>query len=127
MSKILVIEDDSVLSKAYELVLKNDGYEVLLAANGKKALSIATSEKPHIILLDLLMPVMDGIQFLTMLKRSNDFNPIVIVLSNIGDEKKAKEAIRLGAYKYIVKSHATPKQLSMLIKHVLADNPTSSL
>ncbi len=124
MSKILVIEDDSVLSKAYELILKNDGYEVLLAANGKKALSIATSEKPHIILLDLLMPVMDGIQFLTMLKRSNDFNPIVIVLSNIGDEKKAKEAIRLGAYKYIVKSHATPKQLSMLIKHTLADNPT---
>lgn len=121
MPSVLVVEDDSVLSKAYELILKNDGHEVLLAPNGKKALSIAEAKKPKVILLDLLMPIMDGIKFLETLKRSSQFDPTVIVLSNLGDEKKVKEAMSLGAYKYIVKSHATPMQLSMLVKRALKD------
>lgn len=125
MISILVVEDDNVLSKAYELILKNDGHKVFLATNGKKALSIAESEKPQVILLDLLMPVMDGIKFLKTLQRSDQFDPTVIVLSNLGDEKKVKEAMQLGAYKYIVKSHATPIQLSMLVKRAAKDNPAA--
>ncbi len=121
MAKILVVEDDSILSKAYKLILKNKGHDVLLAGNGREALKLADKEKPEIILLDLLMPILDGIGFLEKYQPDQPDKAKVIVLSNLGDEKKVNRAMELGAYKYIVKAHATPMQLSLLVGRILQD------
>jgi DNA-binding response OmpR family regulator len=118
--KILIIEDDHVLSKAYELILKNDGYTVETAQDGRKGVEKAEAFEPDIILLDLLMPVMDGLQFLEVYNSSNNHPDVkIIVLSNVGDDERVKQAMRLGAYKYLVKAHASPVQLRRVIEGLL--------
>jgi DNA-binding response OmpR family regulator len=118
--KILIIEDDHVLSKAYELILKNDGYKVETAQDGQKGIEKAEAFEPDIILLDLLMPVMDGLQFLEVYNSSNNHPDVkIIVLSNVGDDERVKQSMQLGAYKYLVKAHASPVQLRRVIESLL--------
>lgn len=123
MAHILVIEDDKVLNKAYQLILEQEGHTVSTAFDGDEGLAAAAKRKPDIILLDLLMPHMNGIEFLRkydVVKRHKDV--YVIILSNIGSDKEVAEGLRLGAYKYIVKAHATPKQLSVMVNHLINKN-----
>ncbi len=118
--KILIIEDDHVLSSAYGLILSKEGYTVESAQDGQRGVEKAEAFEPDIILLDLLMPVMDGVQFLeTYNPQKNHPSVKIIVLSNVGDDEKVKEAMGLGAYKYIVKAHASPVQLSRVINSLL--------
>lgn len=120
MATILVVEDDKVLNSAYQMILENDGYDVIAVFDGKQALDSIAETKPDIILLDLLMPNIDGVQFLEEYKPSAHIDTKVIVLSNMGDEKLVKKTMDLGAYKYVVKAHTTPGQLSLMIKHLTA-------
>ena len=120
MSQILIVEDDQPLSSAYQLILERAGYSVSVANNGKLGLAVAAQETPEIILLDLLMPVIDGIEFLRRYKLDEHAAPQIIVLSNMGDEKLVEQARTLGAYKYIVKAHTSPNQLVKLVSSVLA-------
>jgi len=123
VAQILVIEDDKVLNKAYQLILEREGHSVTAAYDGREGLKAAEKQKPAIILLDLLMPHMNGIEFLRkydVLKKHKDV--YVIILSNIGSDKEVAEGMRLGAYKYIVKAHATPKQLSVMVNHLINKN-----
>jgi DNA-binding response OmpR family regulator len=120
MAKILIVEDDQVLSDAYKLILKKHGHEIATAFNGAEGLKKASDFKPSIILLDLLMPEMDGIEFLNKYGlKSKHPDVFVVILSNIGDEKKVQLAMELGAYKYIVKAHAKPEELSLLVNHLV--------
>lgn len=120
MAKILIIEDDQLLSDAYTLILKKNGHDVATAFNGKEGLRKAASHKPDIILLDLLMPEMDGIEFLNKYNaKAKHPNVSVVILSNLGDDKKVEKALELGAYKYIVKAHAKPEELSMIVNHLV--------
>ncbi len=120
MAKILIIEDDKLLSDAYKLILEKHGHKVVVAHNGKKGLEKAALHKPKIILLDLLMPEMDGIEFLEAYRSKNSLKGVaIVVLSNLGDEKKVEKAIKLGAYKYIVKAHAKPDELSLIVNHLV--------
>lgn len=123
MARILIVEDDQVLSDAYKLILEKHGYEVATAFNGSEGLKKAAAFDPSIIFLDLLMPEMDGLAFLTKygLKDKHP-NVTVIILSNTGDDKKVQQAMELGAYKYIVKAQATPQELSLLVNHIVRKN-----
>lgn len=120
MAKILIIEDDKLLSDAYKLILEKHGHDIVTAFNGKEGLQKAEQHKPKIILLDLLMPEMDGIEFLGEYDVKNKHPEVaVVILSNLGDEKRVEKAMELGAYKYIVKAHAKPDELSMIVNHLI--------
>lgn len=100
--KILVVDDDpdvrDLLSKF--LILK--GFEVFEASRGEKGLEVARSQKPDLIILDMMMPGISGLEILKALKKESPQTP-VLVLSAVDEEKKAREAIQLGAYDYVVK------------------------
>lgn len=123
MTKVLIVEDDKILSDAYSLILKREGHDVSTAFNGKEALEETEKNEPDIILLDLLMPVMNGLDFLQKFDLKNKHpRTKVVILSNLGDEKEIERAMELGAYKYVIKAHASPEELSVLVNHLIEHN-----
>ncbi len=122
MANILVVEDDPTLNDAYSLILKKAGHKVTSVYNGQGALDVVKDVKPKIILLDLLMPKLSGIQFLEIFDVKSKPKTTVIILSNIGDDNEVEKAMQLGAYKYIVKAHASPDELSTLVNHLIKKN-----
>ncbi len=122
MARILIVEDDKTLNEAYCLILQKAGHEVTTVFNGQEALDVLKTFKPSIILLDLLMPKLSGLQFLEAFQPKNHPEITVIILSNIGDDTEVEKAMKLGAYKYIVKAHASPEELSALVNHLIQKN-----
>ena len=123
MANVLVVEDDIALSRAYELILTKEGHAVRAAMNGQEALDAAAEFKPMVILLDLLMPVMSGLDFLKAYDApAKHPKTKIIILSNVGDEKEAQKGLAMGAYKYIVKAHASPRELAVLVNHLINKN-----
>lgn len=117
--QVLIIEDETLLNDAYARVLQSAKMSLLRAYNGREALEILKKEKPDIILLDLRMPIMDGIAFLKQLKpKENLPHAKIIVFSNYDDQREIDEAFRLGAMHYMLKAWATPDELVKLIKEV---------
>ena len=103
--KIIVIEDDNFFQNFYSLKLKELGYQVDIAVDGQDALTKIKASTPNLILLDLIMPVMDGFQFLEEIKKDPLLNKIpIIVFSTLGQESDVKKAMSLGAVDYINKS-----------------------
>lgn len=106
--KILFIDDDNFLRKVYNSELTENGYEVILAIDGKEGLEKAKLEKPNLIILDMILPVMNGFEVLTGLKNNDETKHIpVIILSNLGQEIDKKKGIDLGAIDYLVKDNTT--------------------
>lgn len=101
--KILVVEDEATLQKALNDVLAQEGYEVLSALDGATGLDLAKKEKPDLILLDIILPKMDGFDVLKGLKEENSKIP-VIVLTNLSDINDIQKALDLGATTYLVKA-----------------------
>lgn len=123
MAKVLIVEDDKLLSQAYQLILEREGHQVRVADNGKAALKLTKEENPQVILLDLLMPEMGGLEFLQKYELTQKHpDTTVVILSNLGDDKEIQKGLDLGAYKYIVKAQATPIQLSVLVNNLIAKN-----
>lgn len=122
MANILIVEDDKTLNDAYCLILKKAGHNVTSVYNGQEALDALKTFKPKIILLDLLMPKLSGLQFLEAFQPKKHPKIAVIILSNIGDDNEVEKAMKLGAYKYIVKAHASPDELSTLVNHLIQKN-----
>lgn len=117
--QVLIIEDEALLNDAYARVLKSADMSLLRAYNGKEALEVLKKERPDIILLDLRMPVMDGIAFLKQLKPKDNLpHTKIIVFSNYDDQREIDEAFSLGAMHYMLKAWATPDELVKLIKEV---------
>lgn len=117
---ILIVEDESSLNEAYQIVLAQAGYDILSAFDGKEALEIIENAHVDLILLDLRMPVMDGIEFLRDYKPA-DKNVKVVVFSNYDMQKEIEEAYELGADKYVLKAWASPKELLQLVKDMLGE------
>lgn len=116
MSKILVVEDESSLQKAMIDVLKINGYEAVGANDGEEGLNMAKSEKPDLILLDVIMPKMNGFDVLKALKADAETKPIpVIILTNLESSGDIERALSLGAMTYLVK---TNYELDDVIKRV---------
>ena len=123
MAHVLVVEDDSLLSYAYKLILEKEGHDVRIAENGIEALAMIKKHDADVILLDLLMPEMGGIEFLKKYDQPVKHpKTTIVILSNLGDEKEVQKALDLGAYKYIVKAEATPVQLSVLVNKLISNN-----
>jgi len=123
MAKILVVEDNTTLSEAYELILAHEGHQVKVAYNGKEGLATLEKFTPDLILLDLLMPQLDGLGFLKEFNKRYPKTDIkVVVLTNLDQDKEITAALKLGAYKYIVKARTSPKQLAINVNHLVSHN-----
>ena len=117
---VLIVEDDTDLNSAYQLILTSAGHNVLCAENGKDALEVIKKHgTPDIILLDLRMPVMDGIEFLKHYEAPKHPDVTIVVFSNYDAQKEVDEAYRLGAHRYVLKARAAPKELLRIVEDVL--------
>ncbi len=123
MANILIVEDDAALNDAYKLILKKEGHKVSVAHDGEEGLEKLASIKPDLILLDLLMPKLDGIGFLKQYRtRFEGKDTKVVILTNLDQDKEISEALSLGAYKYIVKARTSPKQLATNVNRLVSHN-----
>lgn len=104
--KILIVEDEAPLRNAVSDILTFEGFQVFAATNGQEGLEIALKEHPDLILLDLMMPVMDGLTMLERLREDEDWGKgaAVILLTNINDPDKVAMATSAGSYDFLVKS-----------------------
>ena len=118
--KILLIEDEKILLEMYSFKFSKDGFKVIQAKDGEDGLRLASKEKPNLILLDIIMPKMDGFTVLKKLKEGEATKEIpVILLTNLGQNEDMKKGLNLGALDYLVKANHTPTQVVEKIKKVL--------
>ena len=114
--RVLLAEDDRFLRKATEAALRRGGFTVLAASDGEEALRMARAETPDIVLLDMIMPKVQGFEVLRKLKKDKKTAAVpVIILSNLGQESDSKAAIEMGATDYWVKANLA---LGELVKRV---------
>lgn len=117
--KILIAEDDDVTQKLVKRFLERCGFSVVVADNGEDALHLALSESPSAVLLDLMMPKMDGFGFLNALRSSAAAGLPVIVTSALADSTRQTQAFALGASEYLVKTKFTLSDLVDAIRRHL--------
>lgn len=119
-TKILVVEDEEILLTALSEELKQEGFEVAGAKDGVEGVEKAASEKPDLILLDLVMPRLDGIGALKQMKENPETKDIpVVILTNLSDYDKISDALSLGAMDYLVKANYRLEDLVTKIKTIL--------
>jgi DNA-binding response OmpR family regulator len=125
MAKILIIEDQQVFQTIYQAIFGRKKVDILAAYDGKEGLKLARKHQPDIIVLDLMMPGIDGMQFLQNFKPKSHPETKVIVFSNVDLEDLKEAANRLGVYKYLVKAaFFTPKQLLATVDEALGEGKT---
>ena len=118
--KILIIEDDLFLQGLEVTKLKKDGYEIETAVNSVEAFKILEKTKPDMILLDLLLPEVDGFMILEKIRENKDMVTIpVIVFSNLSEDKDIKRAQKLGISEFMIKSNFTLDELTKKIKELI--------
>lgn len=120
MKKILIVEDESPLAKALSLKLSKSGFQSKISVNGEEALSILKKEKFDLILLDLIMPKMDGFALLSEIKKRK-IKTKVLVTTNLSQAEDLQKAKELGAADYFVKSSTSLTSLIDSIKKQLRD------
>lgn len=111
---ILLVDDDPLIIRMYQNRLTRDGYKILLAFNGEEAIAELKKTKPDLIFLDLMMPRMNGVETLKILKKDALAKKIpVIILTNLGDRQEdIEKAKKMGALDYLVKAKVSLKELS---------------
>lgn len=120
MHKVLIVEDEDILRNAFVDVFTIEKFDVSHAANGQDALDIIEKVKPDVVILDILMPIMSGIEFLEKVNLINNYPKTkVLVLSNLSDKDTVDQVITLGAAKHMVKSTLSPKQLVATVRALL--------
>lgn len=118
--KILIVEDDTFILEMYATKLLNFGYDVLTATDGDEALKIVKDKKPDFILLDLVLPSVDGFDVLKAVRKNPKSKPIpVILLTNLGERKDVEKGLKLGADDYLIKAHFTPSEVIEKIQSLL--------
>jgi DNA-binding response OmpR family regulator len=121
MAKIAIIEDDPAISQMYRFKFEAEGYQVETAANGKLGLGLAEKMKPDIILLDLMMPEMNGDEMLEKMRATSWGKDIkVVVLTNKGEQEIPEKVRTLNVSAVILKADMTPRQVAELVKKQLA-------
>jgi DNA-binding response OmpR family regulator len=120
--RILLAEDDRFLRKAAETMLKRNGFDVVSAADGEEALRLARAQPPDLMLLDLIMPKLQGFDVLQALREAPDTAGIpVIVLSNLGQDSDIQLARERGATDYIIKSNIALEALVERVRTFFAE------
>lgn len=115
---ILIVEDDLALSDAFSTVLRKEGFTVTCVFNGQEALDLLKHDRVDLILLDIIMPVMDGTEFLRHYTTKTK-KPPIIVFSNLDSQNHVSEVYKLGASHYMLKAWASPKELVRIVKRTL--------
>lgn len=119
--KILLIEDEEMLANMYEVKFKNEGYDLVKAADGAMGLEMAKTMQPNFILLDIIMPKMDGFSVLKSLKEDPSTKNIpVMLLTNLGQDEDVQKGKQLGAVGYLVKANVTPSEVVASVQKELA-------
>ena len=122
MKKILIIEDESALQKTFGDVLGQEGYKIVPALDGESGARLAKTEKPDLILLDLILPKMNGFEVLKKIKEDEETKDIpVIVLTNLEGMGDVEKALELGATTYLVKANYSLEEVIQKIKKSLGE------
>jgi CheY-like chemotaxis protein len=125
MQTILVVEDEAPLREAFEFLLNAEGYSVCVADNGKDGLTMLAKKKPDLILLDMLMPIMNGLEFLQHAKLPTKYpNTRTIVLSNLSDSVTLDDAHKYGVQEVLIKANLSPIDLANIVKKHLTATTT---
>ena len=120
---ILLIEDDPLLIDIYSTKFKEAGVEIQVADSGEKALSLLKKVSPSVIIMDIVLPHVDGWELLAAAqKQENLRNTKIVVLSNLGQKEEIEKGISLGAARYLIKAHYTPSQVVEEVRELLATN-----
>jgi two-component system, chemotaxis family, chemotaxis protein CheY len=120
MKKILVIDDDQFFAKTLEAALPKEKYQLISAEDGEVGLEKLKSEKPDLVILDLMMPKLDGTAFLKKLQESTDLPKVpILVSSNLSSVKKISDVMAMGAVGYVIKSDESLQSIVQDIERVL--------
>ena len=118
--KILIIEDDKFLKELIAQKLVKEGYNIAEAIDGEEGIKKVKSEQPDLVLLDLILPGIDGFEVLSKMKEDSSLVSIpVIILSNLGQKEDVEKGLKLGAADYLIKAHFTPGEIIDKIKIIL--------
>ena len=117
---ILLVEDDPFLVEMYMNKFEEAGYEIDVASNGNKAIEQIKAKHPVIVLMDVVMPGLDGFEVLKLIKSDETTKSIpVIMLTNLGQKEDVDKAMNLGAADYLVKAHFTPSEVVSKVKQII--------
>jgi len=119
--KVLIIEDDEFLRELILRKVESEGFNVSIACNGEEGLKKIREEKPQLVLLDLILPNMDGFEVLTKVKEDEELSSIPVVIpSNLGQKEDIEKALKIGAADYLIKAHFTPSKIIEKIRNILS-------
>ena len=122
MKKILLVEDDPLLIDIYTTKLKEAGFETVVVDRGERALKAVEQQKPDLVLLDVVLPHVDGWEVLRSIKESETLKDTkVIILSNLGQKEEIEKGLTLGAERYLIKAHYTPSQAVEEVKKLIGE------
>jgi len=116
--KVLIVEDDFFIREMYQRALKLNGFEVLAADNGQQGIDQFDQEQPDLVLLDLMLPDINGIEVLRHIKQTNSTAPVVM-LSNVDTEEIVNETMALGAHSYKIKANNSPLAVAQEVQQIL--------
>jgi len=119
-TRMLIIEDDTFIMDMYRTKFEMADYEVLMAEDGNKGIKMIKENKPDIVILDVVMPQMDGFEVLKTIKKDSNLKDIpVILLTNLGQKENIEDGLKLGADDYVIKAHFTPEEVVGKVEKVL--------
>ena len=118
--KILIIEDDKFLRELISQKILKEGYDISEAVDGEKGIKGVKDVKPDLVLLDLILPGIDGFEVLSRIKADPETSKIpVIILSNLGQKDDIDRGLKMGAVDYMIKAHFTPAEIITKIREIL--------
>lgn len=118
--KVLIIEDDPFLSEMYAVKLSDNGFKTEVASDGKAGLVKVLEFQPDLVLLDIVLPKMDGFEVLKEIKSKDETKETpVVLLTNLGQKGEVEKGLSLGAEEYIIKAHFTPTAVVAKVKELL--------
>lgn len=121
MKNILLVEDDPFLIDIYSTKLKEGGFEVEVVSAGEKVLDKILEKQFDLLVLDIVLPQMDGWEILRKIKEKTKLKSLpIIILSNLGQKEEVEKGLRLGATKYLIKAHYTPSEVVSEIRKLLS-------
>jgi CheY-like chemotaxis protein len=121
MKRVLIVEDYPNLQQMYKSVLEAEGFEVWVANDGEEGLAAAQKHEPDLIILDLLMPKVGGLEFLRGFNLEKHSHVKVIIFSNMASPELFEEAKELGVTQYLIKAKYTPKELAGVVQKALEE------
>jgi two-component system, OmpR family, alkaline phosphatase synthesis response regulator PhoP len=122
--KILIVDDDKGLLEMYQYFFEKEGFEVFSETDGLRGVSKAVEVRPDIILVDIMMPQMNGLETIVALRKNTDLDFVIIAFSNIHDHSQIKKCIDYGANGFLVKSETTPRDVLEEVKKFLENTFT---